>query len=101
MNRLFFSSFSSDGNWKITFPGDFTARERESHGKADISTGTVWMEIGNVHGNGLDGNGKSRFFWGPFGYGHGNDNCTGAGINPNSRETLREYCPPDISRGLP
>ena len=42
----------------------------------------------------VDGNGKSGFSTVPFQWDHGNDICAGTGINPNSREILRE-----VSRG--
>ena len=56
------------------------------------------MRTGNqdFHWNDLGGNGKSISLRELFGLDHGNDICAGTGINPNSREILREF-----SRGLP
>ena len=89
---FFIYSFSVHGIWGIDCSTGFYGRGTENHGKTDISTGIVWVGMGNqdFHANDLDGNGISMFLrlvgWDP-----GNDVRTGTGNNPNCREILREF----------
>ena len=81
------------GIWEIDNSTGFYVTGTEKHGKADMSTGIVWVGMGNqdFHGSDLDGNGISRFLRELIGWDHGNDICTGTGNSPNSREILREF----------
>lgn len=97
-------SLRLDGNWyPDIFNGLSCTGAGKATGKSDISTGTIWMGMGNhgFHAKYFDGNGKSRLRRELFGWYHENDICTGTGIHPNYREVLREFSRNNFSEDCP
>ena len=81
----------------------FLGKGTENHGRTHFHGNIVWVGAGNqdFHRNRLSGNGQSRFLRELFGWHHGNDICTGTGINPNSLKILRDFFQREFCRGLP